>query len=127
MERDLSYGRERFERALALLEERDLRLLGGWRNTPNNRLRAAVLGVYQCALQHLPTRASFDAFARLLAELRDRDAFGRVLATIETLPANDAADFARRLAAIARGVVRLPLPSEQFPARRGPEPGCRPA
>jgi hypothetical protein len=114
MERDLSYGRRRFGSALAVLEGRDPASLGGWRDTPNNRLRAAVLAVYECTIQHFPTRASYDAFTELLADVRDRQADGRILAAIEGLSQRRSAMFTDRLRAIARTVGSSALPSERF-------------
>lgn len=113
MERELAYGRDRFGRALGLLEERDLSALDGTPNTARNRLRGAVLQVYPCVSHHFPSDNAYRGFTELMEELRDRDPAGRILAAIDGMPPAVCDDFVQRLAAIARVVANTRLPSER--------------
>lgn len=115
MNHDLTYGRERFMKAASLLAQQDFDLLGGWRNTENNRLRGAVLHVYGCGPQHFARREDHEAFAALLADLRVRDPESRVLTAIGVLRPDECAEYERRLLAIARGVIAPLAPAAPWP------------
>ena len=113
MEGELHYAQTHFASALAVLEGR-AGSLGGWRDTANNRLRFAILEVYECVPHHFAKRPDYDALAQLFLDIRLRSQRDRLLVAIDNLSAPDAEHFGGRLAAIARGVLSQQLPSQRF-------------
>ena len=109
------YSQDRFANALRALE----RPLTNRPDTPNARLRVAIVEVYACGRHDFARKQDYDEFTALMADLRARSTDGYIIDMIRRLPQQDCADFTARFMALAKSVVTafvlVALPAEPVP------------